>query len=365
MKKLSLQWRITLMTALLIGVTCVAMNCLISSSGRRYMDSIGETLQEYSIEGEPAFFDPGTAGENDDITIIISGAQQSFITTNWCITAAVTLLSGVLAYFVTGRALKPLVLEEPGVQIYSLEELCYYIYNNIYILTNAFLDEKLIAFIRTEIKEPLLADKLEQLKCENAGLAEAVVTILKYVDYYDTAEIEQVKDLLAMLDTQNVYERMKMRADRFLEKGCYYSAISNYDKIVNGERDINLSGLFYAKVYHNLGTAYARMFFFEKAAKYFEEAYKIGQHEKSRKCYLAACRMAEGEEQIQDMQAPEEEQVLQRELELLTDNARYSDEYRAMQKMEHLKSDGEVAQYYKAIDDCMDRWKAQYKRYTS
>ena len=108
MKKLSLQWRITLMTALLIGVTCVAMNCLISSSGRRYMDSIGETLQEYSIEGEPAFFDPGTAGENDDITIIISGAQQSFITTNWCITAAVTLLSGVLAYFVTGRALKPL-----------------------------------------------------------------------------------------------------------------------------------------------------------------------------------------------------------------------------------------------------------------
>lgn len=265
----------------------------------------------------------------------------------------------------TGRALKPLVLEEPGVQIYSLEELCYYIYNNIYILTNAFLDEKLIAFIRTEIKEPLLADKLEQLKCENAGLAEAVVTILKYVDYYDTAEIEQVKDMLAMLDTQNVYERMKMRADRFLEKGCYYSAISNYDKIVNGERDINLSGLFYAKVYHNLGTAYARMFFFEKAAKYFEEAYKIGQHEKSRKCYLAACHMAEGEEQIQDMQAPEEEQVLQRELELLTDNARYSDEYRAMQKMEHLKSDGEVAQYYKAIDDCMDRWKAQYKRYTS
>lgn len=103
----------------------------------------------------------------------------------------------------------------------------------------------------------------------------------------------------------------------------------------------------------------------KKQAKYFEEAYKIGQHEKSRKCYLAACRMAEGEEQIQDMQAPEEEQVLQRELELLTDNARYSDEYRAMQKMEHLKSDGEVAQYYKAIDDCMDRWKAQYKRYTS
>ena len=192
----------------------------------------------------------------------------------------------------TGRALKPLVLEEPGVQIYSLEELCYYIYNNIYILTNAFLDEKLIAFIRTEIKEPLLADKLEQLKCENAGLAEAVVTILKYVDYYDTAEIEQVKDLLAMLDTQNVYERMKMRADRFLEKGCYYSAISNYDKIVNGERDINLSGLFYAKVYHNLGTAYGVqtcalpiLFFLRHAVwQRVRNRYRICRHRKKNRC---------------------------------------------------------------------------------
>ena len=33
MKRLSLQWRITLMSALLIGITCVAMNLLLCSSG--------------------------------------------------------------------------------------------------------------------------------------------------------------------------------------------------------------------------------------------------------------------------------------------------------------------------------------------
>ena len=33
MKRLSLQWRITLMTVLLIGVTCVVMNLLLCSSG--------------------------------------------------------------------------------------------------------------------------------------------------------------------------------------------------------------------------------------------------------------------------------------------------------------------------------------------
>ena len=31
MRKISLQWRITLMTVLLIGVTCVAMNLLLCS----------------------------------------------------------------------------------------------------------------------------------------------------------------------------------------------------------------------------------------------------------------------------------------------------------------------------------------------
>ena len=33
MRKISLQWRIALMTVLLIGVTCVAMNLLLCSSG--------------------------------------------------------------------------------------------------------------------------------------------------------------------------------------------------------------------------------------------------------------------------------------------------------------------------------------------
>ena len=111
MKKLSLQWRITLMTALLIGVTCVAMNFLISCSGRHYMDSIGESMLDYggAVTGDaPAFFDPEMAECDPDLTIIVHGAQESFLATNWYITAAVTLLSGALAYFVSGRALKPL-----------------------------------------------------------------------------------------------------------------------------------------------------------------------------------------------------------------------------------------------------------------
>ena len=110
MKKLSLQWRITLMTALLIGVTCVAMNYLLGCSGRHYMDAIGTSIlfSGDAAGGEPAFFDPELAEDDQELTIIIHGAQASFITTNWYITAAVMVLGGVLAYFVSGHALKPL-----------------------------------------------------------------------------------------------------------------------------------------------------------------------------------------------------------------------------------------------------------------
>ena len=111
MRKVSLQWRITLMTVLLIGVTCVAMNLLLCSSGVYYMDTIANTLQGGTVilnEEDMVSFDPQLIAPDEELTIVVDGAQGRFRTTNWYITVAVTVLSGILAYFVSGRALKPL-----------------------------------------------------------------------------------------------------------------------------------------------------------------------------------------------------------------------------------------------------------------
>ena len=111
MRKISLQWRITLMTVLLIGVTCVAMNLLLCSSGVYYMDTIANTLQGGTVilnEEDMVSFDPQLIAPDEELTIVVDGAQGRFRTTNWYITAVVTLLSGILAYFVSGRALRPL-----------------------------------------------------------------------------------------------------------------------------------------------------------------------------------------------------------------------------------------------------------------
>ena len=130
MKRLSLQWRITLMTVLLIGVTCVAMNLLLCSSGVYYMDTIADTLQGgdtvmMNSEGAESF-NPQLVTPDEDLTIVVNGAQGRFRMTNWYITAVVTLLSGVLAYFVSGRALKPLrsfVSQVEKVQLNNLADM--------------------------------------------------------------------------------------------------------------------------------------------------------------------------------------------------------------------------------------------------
>ena len=90
MRKISLQWRITLMTVFLIGVTCVAMNLLLCSSGVYYMDTIAETLRGgdtviINDEGTVSF-DPQLIAPDEDLTIVVDGAQGRFRTTNWYIT---------------------------------------------------------------------------------------------------------------------------------------------------------------------------------------------------------------------------------------------------------------------------------------
>ncbi len=110
MKGLSLQWRITIMTALLTCAACVLTNCLIGYTGMRYMDAIGSDISALSAAGvdAPQAFDPTKGSLDDEVTIVVNDAQESFGTTAWYITAGVTLLGGALAYFVSGRALKPL-----------------------------------------------------------------------------------------------------------------------------------------------------------------------------------------------------------------------------------------------------------------
>ena len=115
MKRLSLQWRITLLTALLIAGTCICLNLLLYHSGAVSIDSLNGFVFEYT---------PESSEDPDGLAIEISDSQMSefisrfsdeaydvktdFGRKGWLITIAVTIVSAAIAYFVSGQALNPL-----------------------------------------------------------------------------------------------------------------------------------------------------------------------------------------------------------------------------------------------------------------
>lgn len=115
MKRLSFQWRITLLTALLIAGTCICLNLLLYHSGAVSIDSLNGFVFEYT---------PETPEDPDGLSIEISDSQMSefisrfsdevydvkadFGRNGWLITITVTIISAAIAYFVSGQALKPL-----------------------------------------------------------------------------------------------------------------------------------------------------------------------------------------------------------------------------------------------------------------
>ena len=134
MKRLSLQWRITLLTILLLAAACVTMKTLLCSSGHAYMDSIGNYVMHYAEE-EPQAVRVDIPEEqwkdmserfSGEFVVELSGAKHSFCMRGWYIALAVTVLGGAVAYFVSGRALKPLkrfTAKAERVQLQSLTEI--------------------------------------------------------------------------------------------------------------------------------------------------------------------------------------------------------------------------------------------------
>ena len=100
------------MTALLIGGACICLNLLLYRSGATGMDDLGGFMLKYQTENAEVMtieIPPEKMnGFLKQFSQEIYDAKVLFGRMGWCFTAAVTLLSAAIAYFVSGRALQPL-----------------------------------------------------------------------------------------------------------------------------------------------------------------------------------------------------------------------------------------------------------------
>lgn len=106
MKKLSLQWRLTLMTAILVTAACLLLNLLISNSAILHIHEIEGYMVEVVPNGQNSFMlDAGSLYPY--LQEQIQEATNAFRIQSIFITLAVILIASVLTYFLAGRALNP------------------------------------------------------------------------------------------------------------------------------------------------------------------------------------------------------------------------------------------------------------------
>ena len=110
MKRLSLQWRLTLMTAILIAAACVLLNLAVLYSGTSHMDALGKYVADNETENT-IYIDLSEAQWEEfsgDFALQVQSSKAGFRLEAWIITVLITFLSGAITYFVSGRCLRPL-----------------------------------------------------------------------------------------------------------------------------------------------------------------------------------------------------------------------------------------------------------------
>ncbi len=229
-------------------------------------------------------------------------------------------------------------------KIYTIEELCYYLCNHLYLVDYTLVNTQISDWIREELALPELADELNHLLEQNGTLEQFVMSILTYASIYTSGELKRIQDVLEHLKNQKPVEKQKYKADNLLESGSVKSAIMVYREILYGERDESMEGTFYGKVYACLGAAYGRLFLYKEAAKMYEAAYQICEDKDMLKAYLYASRSyMNGEEYMQLLQKSQLYQEVDSE---------------NVETAREIADSVTVLQY----EDTLDHWKNQYRR---
>ena len=163
--------------------------------------------------------------------------------------------------------------------------------------------------------------------------------ILKASGLYRSEELQNARNTAARMEEKTPLERAKLRGDRFLKAEKYRDAITEYRKILNhAEEQDSLEIL--GRIWHNMGTSYARQMLFAQAADCYGKAYETGQNQESREAYLLALLYRENQR-------------------VKAETDRFA---QFKQELEEKKQSGDRTGYERALENMLQNLRTEYRK---
>lgn len=233
MRKISLQWRLTILTTVLITILCGCLTFFLYKNGVYYFDTLQESVTDHGTKPEAVYIDIPD-NEWDDFVAQFStkvyNSKSDYRTKSLLITVVVALFGGAVTYFISGRALKPLREFSETVEKVQIQNLTDYTIEEIKI---AELDR-----LRTSYNKMLLrlSESFEIQRQFTGNAAHELRTPLALIQaqldlYHSTendADLDAAQETIQMITEQN--ERLSKLVKTLLDMSELQTIMRN-DKI--------------------------------------------------------------------------------------------------------------------------------------
>lgn len=264
-------------------------------------------------------------------------------------------------------AQNPIQMKSTKTFIYSMEELCYYIYHNIDTVAEDLISKELVFFMKEELGLEERALFIENLIENKAGIKDIVVSIFCSADYYSEDEIKQFLVRMDDFLSLSLPQRKKRHADYYFKKSKYSQALREYQMLLNSKESQELSHCEYGDVLHNIAVIEARAGAFDIASKRFFDAYERNERNETLKQYIYALKFGKQEEKfIRELnRLLEYNKVLydeiEKELYHVLETEEFSPACRELGMLKELKEHEQMEEYHKVANHVIESIKQRYR----
>ena len=168
----------------------------------------------------------------------------------------------------------PYYIREMDMNVSSLEEINYFVYNHMNLVYRDFFCPQLFDYIEKELGRKDLAGQLRIMESAGAGLKDLIGYLLRESYYYDAADLSRISGLVTNMDSITDEQRLKIEGDGLFKERRYSAARAVYLKILDGAQKTQGSE-FFADIAFSAGLCQANLFLAKSACAYFSMAYDI------------------------------------------------------------------------------------------